>query len=98
MTDKSDRNGSAFTMTYDGVGRLLSKSVVTPEGSGDATYSYTYNLSGNIKTMSGGGVDTSYSYDDLGRLINETESTGIAKEYTYDAADNRKSLTVNKDG
>ncbi len=99
LLQKTDKNGSTISMTYDGMGRLLTNSVVNTENpSLDAAYSYTYTLTGNKKTMSGGGTNTTYYYDDLGRLINEVVSDGSQKEYTYDVANNRKSLKLSQNG
>ena len=98
LTGKTDRNGNAHTFVYDGLGRLLSKAVVTPDGTGDETYSYTYTLTGNRLTAAGGGITTTCQYDALGRLIKETETGGIEKTYTYDTANNRKSFILKQDG
>ena len=48
--------------------------------------------------MSGGGSDSAYTYDDLGRVLTETDSSGITKEYTYDTANNRLSLAIKQNG
>jgi YD repeat-containing protein len=90
LTQKTDRNGNISTMTYDGQGKALVTSVTTPDGTGNAAYTYTYFKTGSRATMSGGGINTTYGYDDLRRLITETESNGIVKQYTYDMGDNRK--------
>ncbi len=85
--------------TVDGNGRLLTKSVENIENpSLNASYTYTYTLTGKKKEMSGGGTNTNYFYDDLGRLVKEVSSNEIQKEYTYDAANNRKSLVIKQNG
>ncbi|MCX7748374.1 MAG: hypothetical protein N2645_16040 [Clostridia bacterium] len=98
MTGKLDRNGNTFNMSYDALGRLLSKSVTTLDGKGNASCSYSYTLTGNKLSMSGGGLTVSYKYDDLGRLISESEGNGFAKEYSYDSANNRKSFILKQSG
>lgn len=96
---KKDKNGSTINMTYDGNGRLLTKTVKNTETpSLNASYTYTYTLTGKKKEMSGGGTNTEYFYDDLGRLVKEVSSNEIQKEYTYDAANNRKSLVIKQNG
>ena len=98
QTAKTDRNGNVAAFSYDGLGRLTAKSVVTPDGKGNASYSYAYNKLGQIKTMADGATSTSYVYDDLGRVVKETGSDGITKEYTYDAENNRKTLVIKNNG
>ncbi len=62
-------------------------------------YTYTYGLDGNqlTKTDKNGKV-TAYSYDDLGRLTGESESTSgsvsQAFVYAYDDSNNRSTLTA----
>ena len=86
-------------MTYDAMGRHINNTVTNTENPElNNTYAYTYTLTGNRKTMSSGGVDTTYYYDDLGRLTKEVASNGTLKEYTYDAANNRKSLVLKVNG
>ena len=97
MNSKVDRNGSVISMTYDGLNRLLTNIVTNtsmPEYNSSISYSYT--LTGNRLNVSGGS-NSSYIYDNLGRLITETEGQ-ITKEYTYDAANNRKTLIIKQSG
>ncbi len=99
LLNKIDKNGSNINMTYDAMGRLINNTVTNTENpESNNTYAYTYTLTGNRKTMSSGGVDTTYYYDDLGRLTKEEASNGTLKEYTYDVANNKKSLVVKVNG
>ena len=99
LTQKIDRNGSTITMTYDGLGRLRTNSVVNSSNHAlNASHTYTYTATGAKASMSGGGNSTTYTYDGLGRLIKETVSDGSEKTYTYDAANNRKSLLTKING
>lgn len=98
LTNKIDRNGNSTVMTYDGLNRLLTSTVTTDDGSGNSTLSYRYTLTGNklsiSKSENGVATSSNYLYDDLGRLIKETEGTTITKEYDYDATNNRKSFVL----
>jgi YD repeat-containing protein len=98
LTEKTDRNDSVHTFTYDALGKLLVKEVETPDGAGDEICSYTYTKTGNRHTATGGGITTTCKYDALGRLIKETETGGIEKTYTYDAANNRKTFILKQNG
>ncbi|NJD04665.1 MAG: hypothetical protein FIA99_19170 [Ruminiclostridium sp.] len=94
MVQKTDRNGSIISMTYDGLNRLLANSVTNTGMPGyNSSITYSYTLTGNRLSISGGNSSSSYLYDSLGRLITETEGQ-ITKEYTYDAANNRKTLII----
>ncbi|HEX3030120.1 MAG TPA: hypothetical protein VHT34_12660, partial [Clostridia bacterium] len=97
LKQKTDRNGNVTSMTYDGLDRLLTSTVATPDGSGNKSLTYTYTLAGNKLSSASGTASTSYLYDDLGRLVKEITGT-ITKEYSYDAADNRKSLQIKQNG
>jgi len=69
-------------------------------------YAYTYLLDGNQdRKIDHEWVQTTYAYDDLGRLTNETETAPagargqnmaqtVSKSYDFDAAGNRKTMTV----
>jgi len=39
-------------------------------------------------------VSTEFTYDDLGRLVYQSEANGMTKSFAYDAADNRKSFVL----
>ncbi len=94
ITSKIDRNGNNTLYTYDGLSRVSSMSVSTSGVSGDRAYSYTYGKTGQKLSESDGSTSiTSYTYDQLGRLTREIEGTA-RKDYTYDAANNRKSFRL----
>ena len=66
------------------------KSVTNSYGGKTANFSYTYDASGNITSISGAQTAT-YEYDDLGQLITETIGTGddqVIIRYTYDNGGN----------
>ena len=71
------------------------KSVTNSYGGKTANFSYTYDASGNITSISGAQTAT-YEYDDLGQLITETIGTGydqVIIRYTYDNGGNILSRT-----
>ncbi|WBW98142.1 S8 family serine peptidase [Oceanirhabdus sp. W0125-5] len=94
ILQKTDRNKNIIKITYDGLNRIKTRTVTTPSGEGNTSVNYTYTLTGQIKTMNSEGITTEYLYDDLGRLTTEKDSTGVKKQYTYDAANNRKSFIL----
>jgi len=46
---------------------------------------YTYDLAGNILTMSNGGAVTTYSYNNRGQLTQIRDALGQVESFTYDA-------------
>ena len=94
LISATDRNGNTLSYSYDGLNQLLSKS--SSKTTAD-TYTYSYNMKGNRTGMTGGGVDTTSVYDNLGRLTKESLTDGTVKEYTYDINGNRKSFKLTKD-
>ncbi|MDO8685490.1 MAG: hypothetical protein Q7J78_02335 [Clostridiales bacterium] len=94
VIQKTDKNGNVTDFTNDGLDRLVLREVTTPDGDGDVAESYTYTLTGLIRSSESGGHTIIYSYDDLGRLVEETQTGGIAKEYGYDVGGNLISFTL----
>jgi YD repeat-containing protein len=97
MTEKTDRNGNKTAMSYDVLNRLLQSRVTTPGGTEQITVN-RYSLTGNTAAITDNGKETSYAYDDLGRVVSETGPGGIEKQYAYDWADNRASMTIRQNG
>ncbi len=102
-----DANGNRNSLTYgNGTGTdydynlaNLVTSLENMKGSSTlSSYAYTYYLDGNQATKADyTGRQTSYSYDGLGRLTQEAESSAadaVTKAYTFDPAGNRASMTV----
>ncbi|WP_375293876.1 RHS repeat domain-containing protein [Oscillatoria sp. HE19RPO] len=62
--------------------------------------SFTYTPTGQLETVTDNRGVTSYSYDELGRLLSRTDpdgqylASGASIEYGYDAAGNRTSVTT----
>ena len=93
-----DRNNNIINYVYDALKNLTEKS--TQENAEDTKqdiYSYTYNRMGLPLTMSGGGVNAQYIYDNLGRPVREDLTNGISKVYNYDSNNNRVLFRLLKD-
>jgi RHS repeat-associated protein len=86
---KTDRNGTVTIFTYDGLSRPL-----TITAGSDAT-SYSYTLTGEIRTQTQGGFTQTNTYDAIGNLTRQEEPGGIVKVYQYDIGGNRTHYTVN---
>ena len=91
----SDENGNTVEADYDASGRL--KSITLPPaqiGDPAATYSYEYDLFGNVTAATDPlGRTRSYEYDELGRLTRDTLPSGVFQAYSYDPAGNITQLT-----
>ncbi len=92
------RDGSTIAFAYDNLGRLSRR---TPGGSSaissnDYAVNYTYNLVNAVTQIArpapGDGQTLGYTYDALGRLINESQAYG-SLSYQYDAAGDRTKMT-----
>ena len=90
------RGGVTTEYSYNDANMLTS--LVNKKGTTTySTYSYNYNLDGNINRKVESGKTTDYVYDGTGRLSNEKITNGSAvtnMAYGYDNAGNRSSLTV----
>ena len=71
---------------------MLTQKVTKPDGTSE-TITNTYDILGNIKSMTDSTGTTKYEYDALNRLTNESKGS-IMKLYTYDAGNNRKTFTL----
>ncbi|WP_173138072.1 RHS repeat-associated core domain-containing protein [Paenibacillus tritici] len=97
-SSEKDKNGQlaqlkGMSYTYDTMNRRISK--ISPEGIGLEYILYNLNgqvakvvdglrYNGNLKTSKG----TTYAYDGLGRMVNETNALGVSKQYEYSVLDN----------
>jgi len=99
LNTKTDRNGNVGAYSYDALGRVLSEQVTTPDNVSE-TNSYTYYVTGAKKTESNPTVTTTFVYDALGRLTQESESggSGAVKVYSYDLANNRTGFSATRGG
>ena len=101
-------DGSRKSITYPGGAREeytyyadnLLKTLVNYglDGTAMESYSYMYDAAHNQTEKTDNKGKTSYSYDSLNRLEKVEESGGRTTIYGYDAAGNRETETVIKDG
>lgn len=81
-----------YTYTVDG----LLESLINRKGDGTGidSYAYTYDAARNQTGKTDGKGTTTYTYDNLNRLLTVSEPNGRATAYTFDAAGNRLTETV----
>ena len=81
-----------YTYTEDG----LLESLINRKGDGTVidSYAYTYDASHNQTAKTDGKGTTTYTYDNLNRLLTVSEPNGRSTAYTFDAAGNRLTETV----
>ena len=98
-TSVSYPNGSSEVYQYDSLNRLSRKETYNGAGALVQAYDYTLHATGRrtgIDELSG--RSTSYSYDDLYRLTDETitdsQSGNYSASYQYDAVGNRTYSTI----
>ncbi|MDR1739328.1 MAG: FG-GAP-like repeat-containing protein, partial [Bacteroidales bacterium] len=105
LTKQRDGNGTTSTFTYDKYGREISRTVTAvdkPENGDTVTITNTYNgingalSASTINGQEGGDVTNSYTYDDAGRVISETQSLEnniFTTSYTYNDRGRQESKT-----
>jgi RHS repeat-associated protein len=98
-TSMTDANGVATLYEYDALDRLTAvvenfQGGAEPDPQTNVRTEYTYDPVGNRLTITdaNGHVTTSV-YDDVNRLIGETDAMGNSTEYEFDPVGNRVSLT-----
>ena len=97
LMQTTDRKGQIIGYTYDALGNLTEKSArQNASAEKENIYTYTYNRFGQRTQMSGTDQTSDYLYDNLGRMIKETLTGGVTKEYTYDIANNRTGFILNQ--
>jgi RHS repeat-associated protein/uncharacterized repeat protein (TIGR01451 family) len=96
LTSQTDARGCVITFTYDDLKRLTGKTYTGPgacDSTPDVTLTYDSNVGGNEgwghrTGMSDANSSTSWFYNTLGQVTNEThniESTNYSLAFTYDA-------------
>ena len=101
-----DKNGNVLTKTSGDFtteyvynkGNLITGLTNKYDDTSLSSYSYGYNLDGNIVSeTSADGTAKDYTYDSLGRLVNEVHTGALQNQYTYayDRFGNRSSIVAN---
>ena len=75
-------DGASVAFEYDGVGRVVSRTIDVGDETASTTYVYAGGLLDSV-TDPGGGV-TTYSYDAGGALEEVMHANGVASTYGYD--------------
>ena len=97
-TSMIDPLGIVTFFEYDAIGRLSAvvenyQPVVNPTAEINVRTEYSYDANGNRLTITDGKNHvSSFSYDDLNRLLQETDPMGNTWQHAYDAVGNRLSL------
>ena len=85
---RTDRNGTIFNMNYDHMGRVA-KIEAMQGGEVIEFRAFEYTASGALRRETDGMHITTNYYDAQGRVIRQTETGGIRREYQYNAVGNR---------
>ncbi|MGY6274216.1 RHS repeat-associated core domain-containing protein [Methylomonas sp. MgM2] len=100
VTRQIDANGKVSYFKYDGLDRLvcqIRKQIDTADSidADDAVTRYGYDANGNrLALTEPNGNATSYVYDGLNRLVQETNAAGDQTLTTYDGVDNVITVTA----
>ena len=89
-------NGAYTTYEYDAAGRILHLVNYNASGSVLSRFDYTYDLVGNLVSVTTLEGTYRYEYDSIGQLTKVTYPDGHYVSYFYDAAGNR--IAVIEDG
>jgi YD repeat-containing protein len=101
VTAYTNPDGWQTTYSYDSMGRLTGQTVPLSSTT-SAPYAYSYDAAGNLSSESvplyyNGSTlvsaTTTYSYDGLNQLIQETDPLGHATNYSYDTVGNLIGVT-----
>ncbi|WP_306576091.1 RHS repeat-associated core domain-containing protein [Anaerotruncus massiliensis (ex Togo et al. 2019)] len=96
LVSKTDRNKNTTVYAYDALDRVLSETV-TVDGVPESI-AHGYTKTNQKLSDSNGTLAVTYRYDARGRLVEQAESDGVVKSFAYDAAGNRTSFTLTRNG
>ncbi|VAW45212.1 Rhs-family protein, partial [hydrothermal vent metagenome] len=95
LISKTDARGEAATYVYDALNRV--DSITYTDEVIDFTYDQGVNSKGRLSTVTDSSGQTSYSYDDEGRVDTKTQATGgtnLVNDYNYNALGQMDQLTT----
>jgi RHS repeat-associated protein len=92
LTSASKYNGSALSMSYDGLNRPTQVNETLPGGY-QANIGYTYDANGNRTSMTTPWGSFRYTYDALNRVTGITNPEGKTVSFAYDSAGRRTKMT-----
>ncbi len=82
LATATDGRGNTITYSYDNADRITA---VSYSDAGTHNVTYSYDANGRITQRIDGSGTTTYSWDDLGKLLNTTNTAaGGGEKYTYD--------------
>lgn len=87
LIEKTDRNGRVTTYTYDAAGRLTSESWLDSSNNAVNTFTYQYDILGNLLSAFDGVSSCDYTYDTMNRIDSMTimfDAQMAVFSYTYD--------------
>ncbi|SCZ81457.1 DUF6531 domain-containing protein, partial [Pseudobutyrivibrio xylanivorans] len=88
LTKVTDYKNRTVGYEYNAIGEKTK--LVYPDG---RVAAYTYDAEGKLSGISGNGEETTYSYDELGRLSLKLLPNGVSTEYSYLPGGNLESMT-----
>ncbi len=88
LTKVTDYQNRTVGYEYNAIGEKTK--LVYPDG---RVAAYTYDTEGKLSGISGNGEETTYSYDELGRLSLKLLPNGVSTEYSYLPGGNLESMT-----
>ena len=100
LTEKTDRNGRVTTYTYDAAGRLTSESWLDSSNNAVNTFTYQYDILGNLLSAFDGVSSYVYTYDTMNRLdtmLFTFDGQTALFDYAYDLVgrQTQSALTLN---
>ena len=93
ITEKIFRAGNRIKYYYDAMGHIICEEAYAPgSASPESRQNYSFAITGaKLSENINNGTPSSYAYDNKGQLVLQIDGSAT-KEYTYDAAGNRKTF------